>query len=114
MRLGKHSNSQTPSLSPTGNRSHPGLIEFWAVLHFGIYSVISSVINERGGNWCMAMIAVFCPECQSCNVVKAGKQPNGTQRYRCQNPPCPRTIFQLAYVAHGRLVLLCQFGSWAL
>jgi transposase-like protein len=51
----------------------------------------------------MAMIEVFCPECQSCNVVKDGKQPNGTQRYRCQNPPCPRTIFQLAYVAHGRL-----------
>ena len=51
----------------------------------------------------MAMLAVSCPACQSCSVIKAGKQPNGTQRYRCQNPACTRTIFQLAYVAHGRL-----------
>jgi transposase-like protein len=49
------------------------------------------------------MIEVSCPDCQRSNVVKAGKQPNGTQRYRCQNPGCERTIFQLAYVAHGRL-----------
>src|SRR6266481_107985 len=51
----------------------------------------------------MAMIEVSCPDCQSRHVIKASKQPNGTQRYRCQNPTCPRTIFQLAYVAHGRL-----------
>src|SRR6185436_10472331 len=51
----------------------------------------------------MAMMAVSCPECHSIQVIKAGKQPNGTQRYRCQNPACQRTIFQLAYVAQGRL-----------
>ena len=51
----------------------------------------------------MAMIAVSCPNCRGTRVVKAGTQPNGTQRYRCQNPACPRTIFQLAYVAQGRL-----------
>ena len=50
----------------------------------------------------MAMIAVSCPNCRGTRVVKAGTQPNGTQRYRCQNPACPRTIFQLAYVALGR------------
>ena len=50
----------------------------------------------------MAMIEVSCPDCQSYNVIKAGTQPNGTQRYRCQHPSCPRTIFQLAYGAHGR------------
>jgi transposase-like protein len=49
------------------------------------------------------MLAVSCPACQRSHVVKAGKQPHGAQRYRCQNPACPRTIFQLAYVAHGRL-----------
>ena len=49
------------------------------------------------------MIAVSCPACQRGNVIKAGKQPNGTQRYRCQNPACQRRIFQLAYVAPGRL-----------
>ena len=51
----------------------------------------------------MAMLAVSCPAWQRCSVIKAGKQPNGTQRYRCQNPTCTRTIFQLAYVAHARL-----------
>jgi transposase-like protein len=51
----------------------------------------------------MATIQVSCPDCQSTQVIKAGKQPNGTQRYRCQNPTCERTIFQLTHVAHGRL-----------
>jgi transposase-like protein len=51
----------------------------------------------------MAMIPVSCPDCKSTNVVKAGTQPNGTQRYRCQNPTCKRAIFQLVYVAQGRL-----------
>jgi transposase-like protein len=51
----------------------------------------------------MAMIAVSCPAYRSNSVVKAGKQSSGTQRYRCQNPACTRTIFQLAYVAHGHL-----------
>src|SRR5512139_3597631 len=51
----------------------------------------------------MAMIEVACPDCQCCNVIKAGQQPNGAQRYRCQDPTCPRTIFQLTYTAQGRL-----------
>ena len=50
----------------------------------------------------MVTIVVVCPDCNSTQVIKAGKQPNGTQRYRCQNPTCERTIFQLAYVAYGR------------
>ena len=36
-------------------------------------------------------------------MIKAGKQPNGTQRYRCQNTECNRTIFQLDYSDKGRL-----------
>ena len=51
----------------------------------------------------MATIQVSCPDCHSTQVIKAGKQPNGTQRYRCQNPTCERTIFQLTHVASGRL-----------
>src|SRR5262252_6064806 len=51
----------------------------------------------------MTMIEVACPDCQRSDVIKAGKQPNGAQRYRCQNPTCPRTIFQLTYTAQGRL-----------
>ena len=51
----------------------------------------------------MATIQVSCPDCHSTEVIKAGKQPNGTQRYRCQNRTCERTIFQLSHVALGRL-----------
>ena len=51
----------------------------------------------------MATIAVSCPGCRSTKMIKAGAQPNGTQRYRCQNPTCKRAIFQLVYVAQGRL-----------
>jgi len=51
----------------------------------------------------MATIAVRCPCCRSTEVIKAGKQPNGAQRYRCQNAECSRTIFQLDYSDQGRL-----------
>ena len=43
----------------------------------------------------MAFVQVQCPDCQSPDVVQYGKQANGTQRYRCDNPDCPRTIFLL-------------------
>jgi transposase-like protein len=39
----------------------------------------------------------------SADVVQYGKQANGTQRYRCDNRACPRTIFLLQYRAKGRL-----------
>lgn len=51
----------------------------------------------------MATLSVKCPYCQSLDVIKAGKQPNGAQRYRCRNLDCPRTIFQLDYHDKGRL-----------
>jgi transposase-like protein len=51
----------------------------------------------------MALIPVSYPNCESTNVIKTGTQPNGAQRYRCQNPTCKRTFFQLVYIAQGRL-----------
>ena len=45
----------------------------------------------------MAVVAVQCPACGSCEVVKYGQQPNGAQRYRCTNLHCPRRIFLLQY-----------------
>ena len=51
----------------------------------------------------MATIPVSCPDCHRTQVIKAGKQPHGTQRYRCQHPTGERTIFQLTPVTHGRL-----------
>lgn len=51
----------------------------------------------------MVTIPVCCPCCESTDIIKAGKQPNGVQRYRCQNATCERTIFQLDYTDKGRL-----------
>ena len=51
----------------------------------------------------MVTVSVKCPCCQSLDVIKAGKQPNGAQRYRCQNAECSRTILQLDYSDQGRL-----------
>ncbi|MBF0097613.1 MAG: IS1 family transposase [Magnetococcales bacterium] len=45
----------------------------------------------------MAVVEVRCPECDSLNVVKYGKQPNGAQRFICQNPSCTRRVFLLNY-----------------
>lgn len=50
----------------------------------------------------MVSVPVQCPYCQSTEVSKAGKQENGTQRYRCQNGRCPRRIFLLQYQDRGR------------
>ena len=43
----------------------------------------------------MVSVPVQCPHCQSTEVIKAGKQANGTQRYQCQNEQCVRRIFLL-------------------
>lgn len=51
----------------------------------------------------MTTIPVLCPCCRSTEVIKAGKQPNGAQRYRCQQAACRRTIFQVDYSDKGRL-----------
>ncbi|WP_130472476.1 IS1 family transposase [Candidatus Magnetaquicoccus inordinatus] len=45
----------------------------------------------------MAVVEVRCPECDSLNVVKYGRQPNGAQRFICHNPACNRRIFLLNY-----------------
>src|SRR5499426_4722798 len=51
----------------------------------------------------MVSVPVQCPYCQSTEVIKAGKQANGTQRYRCQNDRCARRIFLLQYQDRGRV-----------
>jgi len=51
----------------------------------------------------MVSVPVQCPYCQSTEVIKAGKQANGTQRYRCQNEHCARRIFLLQYQNRGRI-----------
>ena len=56
----------------------------------------------------MALVSVHCPECQSIDVVQYGKQANGTQRYRCNNRDCPRTIFLVQYADKGRLPAVKQ------
>ena len=56
----------------------------------------------------MAFVQVHCPDCHSTDVVQYGKQANGTQRYRCNNRDCPRTIFLLQYQDKGRLPAVRQ------
>jgi transposase-like protein len=56
----------------------------------------------------MAVVPVQCPQCHGLHVVKYGKQANGTQRYRCNNPDCPRHIFLLQYHDTGRLPAIKQ------
>ena len=51
----------------------------------------------------MVTVPVHCPYCHSTEVIKAGKQANGTQRYRCQNEQCMRRIFLLHYQDRGRI-----------
>jgi transposase-like protein len=69
---------------------------------FGISCIIAdiSLLLER---FKMTTILVQCPRCGGADVIKAGKQPNGAQRYRCQDVACNRTIFQLDYSDKGRL-----------
>ena len=56
----------------------------------------------------MAFVQVRCPDCYSTDVVQYRKQANGTQRYRCNNRNCPRTIFLLQYQDKGRLPAVRQ------
>ena len=51
----------------------------------------------------MVSVAVQCPHCQSVDVIKAGKQSNGAQRYQCQNGQCARRVFLLQYQDRGRI-----------
>jgi transposase-like protein len=50
----------------------------------------------------MALVHVQCPQRHSPDVVQYGKQANGAQRYRCNNPDCQGTIFLLQYHDKGR------------
>ena len=56
----------------------------------------------------MALVPVPYPECHRSDVVHYGIQANGTQRYRCNNTDCPRTIFLLQYHDKGRLPAVKQ------
>jgi transposase-like protein len=51
----------------------------------------------------MVSVPVQCPYCQSTEVIKAGKQANGAQRYQCHNEQCARRIFLLQYQDRGRI-----------
>ena len=50
----------------------------------------------------MVSVPGQCPHCQSTEVIKAGKQANGAQRYQCHNEQCVRRIFLLQYQDRGR------------
>jgi insertion element IS1 protein InsB len=56
----------------------------------------------------MTYVPVHCPDCQSVDVVRYGKQRHGPQRYRCNNTDSPRHIFLLHYRNQGRLSAVKQ------
>src|SRR5882672_11689313 len=62
----------------------------------------------------MVYVPVQCLHCQSTEVIKAGKQANGTQRYQCQNGQCERRIFLLLYQDRGRMPEIRQVVDMAL
>ena len=45
----------------------------------------------------MAYQKMYCPYCNSDNVVLYGKSPTGQQRYCCKNPNCTHRTFQIQY-----------------
>ena len=59
------------------------------------------IIVRGGSRW--STVPVQCPYCHSTEVIKAGKQANGAQRYQCQNEQCARRIFLLQYQDRGRV-----------
>ena len=40
---------------------------------------------------------ISCPNCGSNEIMKAGRNVRGTQRYRCQNSECETQTFMLEY-----------------
>ena len=56
----------------------------------------------------MALVYVHCPACQSIDVVQYGKPAHRTQRYRCNNRDCPRTIFLLQSADKGHVPAVKQ------
>ncbi len=48
------------------------------------------------------LIPVLCPDCHSAEVFKHGFSGEGKQRYRCENPECPRRTFILNHSHPGR------------
>jgi transposase-like protein len=51
----------------------------------------------------MVLEPVHCPDCDSTQVIKHGKTPEGKQRYRCQDGECKRSTFIRAYSYAGLL-----------
>ena len=63
----------------------------------------------------MVSVPIECPYCHSTEVIKGGKQANGTQRYRCQNDRWARRIFLLQYHDRGRVPeVRCQVVDMAI
>ena len=56
----------------------------------------------------MALVHAQCPSRQSSDVMKYGKQANGTQRCQCNNPNCARRIFLLQYHDKERVPAIKQ------
>jgi insertion element IS1 protein InsB len=51
----------------------------------------------------VAFLQIYCPACQTTNVIKHGSTPQGKQRYGCKHPSCPYQTFLVEYSHQGRV-----------
>ncbi len=51
----------------------------------------------------MVLVSIKCPDCNSEDIKKNGKDKTGKQRYLCCNSNCTRRTFITEYVQNGRL-----------
>ena len=56
----------------------------------------------------MVLEPIFCPDCDSSDVVKHGRSAAGKQRYCCRNGACSRRSFILNFSYRGRLAEVKQ------
>jgi insertion element IS1 protein InsB len=56
----------------------------------------------------MVLEPIYCPSCNSTNLVKHGKSTEEKQRYKCRNIDCSRSTFILQYSYQGYLPAVKQ------
>lgn len=63
----------------------------------------------------MVYVPVQGPYFQSTEIIKAGRQASGVQRYQYQNKQCTRRIFLLQYQDRGRVPdIPARWSTWYL
>jgi transposase-like protein len=78
------------------------------MLQIGSFHVWSSHMTTGRGRCRWSLSRYSAPTVTAHEVIKAGKQATGAQRYQCQNGQCARRIFLLQYQDRGRVPEVCR------